>query len=60
MVALKKLVNNMTDIEQDESEMFYSSLYGGIDEEADDDKSSNESVNGDNSVKKTRGADRLG
>ena len=45
-----KLVNNITDFEEDDSEMFYSSLYGGIDEEANDDKSSNESVNEDNSA----------
>ena len=38
---LLKLVNNMTDIEEDDSEMFYSSLYGGIDEEANDDESFN-------------------
>ena len=47
---LLKLVNDMADIEEDDSEMLYSSLYGGIDEEANDDKSSNESVNEDNSA----------
>ena len=42
-----KLVNNMTDIEVNDSSMFYSSLYGGIDEEANDDKLSNEEVKED-------------
>ena len=40
----------MTEIEEDNSEMLSSSLYGGINEEANDDKLTNGSVNDDNSV----------
>ena len=48
--CFQKVINEMTDIEEDDGEMFYSRLYGGIDEEANEDKSSNENVNEDNSV----------